>query len=504
MGIGYSRGVATVGVRGAIVEIEVDSGRGLPATQIVGAGDAALMQARERVRAAILNSGMEFPPGKVVVSLSPAALRKTGSGFDLAIAAAILCSRRALPSGAFNTVAMLGELALDGRVRPVRGVLPAVLAARDAGMTEVVVPVDNLAEARLVDGIQTTGVSRLSDLVDVALGCPLPEPVISEAPHSCAQAPDLAEVRGQIEARRALEVAASGGHNMLLLGPPGSGKTMLATRLPGLLPDLDHAAALETTAIHSLCGTLDSGPSPLLVRPPLEAPHHTASLTALVGGGNGLARPGACSRAHNGVLFLDEAAEFNARTLDTLRTPVEEGRVRIARRDGVTEFPARFQLVLAANECPCGAPEPRQCSCPADKRRRYLSRISGPLRDRIDITVQTRPVGAVLLDDGNAEDSATVRDRVLAARDRASTRWRRCLPDAGIGTNAHIPGAVLRPEVPRETADVLAKALRHGLVTARGADRCMRLGFTVADLAGRDRPRPEDVNEALILRGEDY
>lgn len=504
MGMGYARGIAIVGIGGAMVEIEVDSGRGLPGTQIVGAGDAALMQARERARAAILNSGLEFPPGKVVVSLSPAALRKTGSGFDLAIAAAVLCSRGALPTAAFADIAMVGELALDGRVRPVRGVLPAVLAARDAGMTEVVVPAENLAEARLVKGIRTTGVARLTDLVDVALGYPLPEPAPPRPEVMPAHLPDLAEVHGQIEARRALEVAAAGSHNLLMLGPPGTGKTMLATRLPGLLPDLEHDAALQTTAIHSLCGTLQTETSPLLVRPPLEAPHHTASLTALVGGGNGLARPGACSRAHNGVLFLDEAAEFAARTLDTLRTPLEEGRVRIARRDGITEFPARFQLVLAANECPCGAPEPRRCTCAADRRRRYLARISGPLRDRIDITVQTRPVGSALLGDGAGEDSATVRGRVLAARERAASRWRRRAPDTELGANAHVPGALLRTAMPRGTGEILARALRKGLVTARGADRCMRLAFTLADLAGRDLPATADINEALILRGEDY
>ncbi|WP_144765513.1 YifB family Mg chelatase-like AAA ATPase [Curtobacterium sp. 9128] len=506
--IGRASAVALLGTAGRLVEVEAHLSSQLPGFSIIGLPDTSLGEARERVRSAAANAGCPLPARRITVNLTPAAIPKRGSGFDLAIAMAVLAAAGTAPEVSHRIV-YVGELGLDGRVRPVPGVIPMTVAARDAGADRVVVPVGNLAEAQVVPGVVVTGVDSLRGAA-IDAGALLPpvdvDPVLADtAVPLPTPTAELADVVGNAIGVRAVLAAAAGGHHVLLLGPPGAGKTMLAERLPALLPDLDAEAALEVASVRSVAGL---GARSWTVRPPWEAPHHSASAIALIGGGSGTIRPGAVSRATRGVLFLDEAPEFPRAVLDALRQPLESGRITVHRAAGAAEFPARCQVVLAANPCPCGNAGARSgeenapvCACSATTRRRYLGRMSGPLLDRIDIRVRVDRVttAALRAADGSAPSTREARAVVDAARARMHDR----LAGTGWTRNAEVPGTWLRGPgraAPGSTAE-LDRALDLGTLTMRGWDRALRLAWTMSDLDGVERPGTEQVRAAIGLRG---
>ncbi|MEC4018027.1 YifB family Mg chelatase-like AAA ATPase [Streptomyces sp. H27-D2] len=528
MGFARTCSVALVGVEGVVVEVQADLEPGVANFTLVGLPDKSLTESRDRVRAAVVNSGAEWPQKKLTVGLSPASVPKSGSGFDLAVACAVLGAAERIDPREIADLMLFGELGLDGRVRPVRGVLPAVLAAAEAGYRQVVVPEQTVAEASLVPGVSVLGVRSLRQLIAVLADEPVPDegelleagrpdPMLAglqlpgagmclggtPGPKGAGGVgqPDLAEVAGQADARVALEIAAAGGHHLFLKGPPGAGKTMLAERLPGLLPPLTPKEALEVTAVHSVAGTLPPG-QPLVNEAPYCSPHHSATMASLIGGGTGMPRPGAVSLAHRGVLFLDEAPEFSGRVLDALRQPLESGQVVVARSAGMMRMPARFLLLLAANPCPCGRHSllGEGCECTVTMIRRYQARLSGPLLDRVDLRIRVEAVSRAELTGGGVrpESTATVAARVREARARAAARYE--------GTpwtvNSEVPGHELRTRwCPAPGALRAAEQdMERGQLTARGLDRVLRVAWTVADLAGHDRPDQHDITWALQLR----
>lgn len=516
MSVATTRGVALRGTLGHLIDIQADVSPGMVATVISGRADPTLSEGRDRVRMAVTNSGMKWPNDRrTTILLSPAELPKAGTHFDLAMAMAVLAVTDQLPEGRWWDAVFIGELALDGGLRAVPGVLPMVLAAARQGARRVYLPEPQAAEAALVPDIEVFGMRSLRQVAAQVCGWEIPEarPVAPLAASALLtwrgqdrlDHQDLADLDGMADAKFAVEVAAAGGHHLMLTGPKGTGKTSLAERIAGLLPDLRADEALELTVIHSLAGQL-SGEARLMRRPPFAAPHHNASRTSLLGGGSGRVRPGEISRATHGVLFLDEFPLLSADVIEALRQPLETGEVTIARGEESATFPARGMVVLACNPCPCGEWAPHAvsaCDCGAVKRRDYQRKLEGPLADRIDIVRQVPkerrdrvPVAFEL-----PETTAVVADRVAAARDRQAARY------AGTGwrLNAHVPSRILESELPLPEAGraLLQEAGRQGRLTRRGMVRAHRVAWTLADLAGAERPTETQVRAALALRTGD-
>ncbi len=501
MAVTSVRTISLLGLTGTLVDIEVDISDGLPVYTLLGLPDTALMESKDRIRAALINSGESWPNRKVTVSLTPAWLPKSGSNFDLPIAVGLLRVQSLIPASDSQNEVLIGELGLDGQIRPVRGVLPALLAARKNGIKHAIVPAENFQEASLVTDLEVIAFANLRQLlIYLRTGEKFESPQLQLDSTEISTLNDLSEVSGQEIARSALEIAAIGGHHLLFIGPPGTGKTMLAQRIPGILPQLSNDQALEVTAIHSIAGNLNSG-NLLTKQPPFVSPHHTTTATAMVGGGSHVIKPGAVSLAHNGVLFIDEAPECNSGVLDALRQPLESGEVTITRAIGSVNFPAKFILVLAANPCPCGkfSGKGRACTCSAQQIRRYATKLSGPLLDRIDIRLQVDPPTRVELASTElGESSMAVRERVSIAREIASKRfnqypWR---------MNSEIPAKYLRNEFRAEKS---AMALLHielekERLSARGFHKVLRLAWSIADSQQHEIPIKADVEKAISLR----
>jgi magnesium chelatase family protein len=504
------RSAAVIGVEALPVIVEVDVSFGLPVFTMVGLPDTSVRESRDRVRTAIRNSGFEFPSHRITVNLAPADIRKAGASYDLPIALGVLAANGVVEPRLLAGVILLGELSLDGSIQSIRGVLPVAVAARREGNTAILLPRANAPEARVVEGLRVLAVDSLVEAVE-ALNAGLKETEAvsgfsrTTAPPTHDPEPDFADVIGQSMARRALEIAAAGGHNLLLVGAPGGGKTMMARRLAGILPPLDFDEALDCTSVHSVAGTLPPGTALMHYRP-FRAPHHTISEVAMVGGGS-TPRPGEISLAHNGVLFLDELPEFDRRVLEALRQPLEEGRVTISRAARTASFPARFMLVAAMNPCPCGfhGDRRRACRCSDPQIQRYAGRISGPLRDRIDLVVDVPAIGSSVRDEGDSaagrESSAVIRERVVHARSRQRKRF----GEFSSRLNRQLEGGELNDHcrLDSRSVSILEAAIQKFCLSARGCDRVLRVSRTIADLAAAESIKIEHVAEAVQYRFRD-